>query len=77
MSERNDDEKRALALISAIIRHAGTAFQHALSGYVMAVTDMQDIRDDVDALETVLRRIQKANDKPRKPVSKKAEVVND
>lgn len=77
MSKRSDDEKRALALIGSIVSRTGSAFQSALDGSSFFLSCVREMRDDVDALETVLRRIETANEKPRKPASKKAEVVND
>jgi hypothetical protein len=76
MSKRSDDESRALALIGSIVRNTGVAFQSALDGSLFALSRVKDMRDDLDALETVLRRIQKANQKPVKMSSKKDEVVN-
>lgn len=76
MSKRTDDESRALALIGSIVRNTGVAFQSALDGSLFALSRVKDMRDDLDALETVLRRIQKANQKPVKMSSKKDEVVN-
>lgn len=76
MSKRSDDESRALALIGTIVRNTGVAFQSALDGSLFAFSRVNDMRDDLDALETVLRRIQKANQKPVKMSSKKDEVVN-
>lgn len=76
MSKRNDDESRALALIGSIVRNTGVAFQSALDGSLFALSRVKDMRDELDALDTVLRRIQKANEKPRKMASKKDEVSN-
>jgi|APGre2960657373_1045057.scaffolds.fasta_scaffold575268_2 hypothetical protein len=67
MSERNDEEKRALKLISDILRECGSAFQFALIGRVDAVLQIEDARNALDGLESVIRRIKDANYKPPKP----------
>jgi hypothetical protein len=67
MSERNDEEKRALKLISDILTECGSAFQFALIGRVDAVLEIEDARNALDGLESVIRRIRDANYKPPKP----------
>jgi hypothetical protein len=67
MSERNDEEKRALKLISDILTECGSAFQFALIGRFDAVLQIEDARNALDGLESVIRRIRDANHKPPKP----------
>ena len=83
MSDRNDEEKRALKLISDILTECGSAFQLALIGRLDAVLRIQDARDALDGLESVIRRIRDANYTPPKPPKvsmcreKKAEVSDE
>jgi hypothetical protein len=66
MTWKGSDEKTACTLTSKIISKIGWMYEKALNGQVdLMRSSMDEIRQEVDALETVLRRIGERNKKPK------------